>query len=74
MTIFIITSHKYPDGGYNLELEAKSDFGSPSQIELGLLAEYLTPKGLDLLQQQIAAQLAAVGGTQPASPSDQAKP
>ena len=57
MTIFTITSNTYTDGGANLGFDAKSDYGSPTKVELDLLKEYLTPKALNLLQDILKKQL-----------------
>jgi hypothetical protein len=73
MTIFTIATLKDNRGGTSLGFDAKSDFGSPSKIELQLLAEYLTPRGLDLLRDILAKQLTQFQETKPKNPSGETK-
>jgi hypothetical protein len=61
MTIFIITTLKDNHDGTSVGFDAKSDFGSPSKIELQLLSDYLTPKALTILQDILAKQLESFG-------------
>jgi hypothetical protein len=65
MTVSIITTIKDNTNGTSLSFDAKSDYGSPTQSELNLLSEHLTPKGLDLLQQILAKQLEQFGAKMP---------
>ena len=57
MTIFTITTLTDNKDGTGLAFDAKSDFGSPSETELLMLSDYLTPRGLDLLQDILAKQV-----------------